>query len=196
MKKTNLIFLLSLLVSVIAFSSCDDDEKVEKSAYIGNYTIQKATLAEALPLEIIYGGETMTVPFPVGRDFTDMIHNALLSAVPSCSADASLIELREDFSMYLSCTSSSWNLNAGTWKENGADLILTFNKDAIPYSETGFTLTNTDVEIKGGVLHSTSVIPISRAALAAAMEESGQALLTENNPDPIMFTFNLEFKIQ
>ena len=197
MKQLKFSALIAIIIASMMFTACGDDDNndEQKSVYIGSYVIKSAKLGEALPLEIVYGGDTMTVPIPIGQDFTELITNALLNVIPECNAESSLIELREDFSMYLSCATSEWVLNAGTWqeKDNGTTLVMNFNQNAIPSSPNGFQLTATDVKLENGIMTSTAVIPIPWAVLAAAMEESGQATLTENNPDPIMFTFDLEF---
>ena len=199
MKQLKFSALIAIIFASMMFTACGDDDDngndEQKSPYIGNYTIKSAKLAEAMPLEMIIGKDTMTVPIPAGQDFTDLISSALLNVIPECSAESSLIEMREDFSLYLSCATSEWELNAGTWqeKDNGTTLVLNFNQSAIPSSPTGFQLTINDVKLENGVMSSTAVIPIPWATLAAAIAASGQATLTENNPDPIMFTFDLEF---
>ncbi len=195
MKRTNLFFLLSLFVSVIAFSSCDDDDTPDVSPYVGKYIIQNATVTESPNLEIVYGEDTMSVPF-VGQDFTDMIRAALLGVVKDCSEE-SYFELREDFTMYLGCETGSYELAAGIWKEEdgGKTLKLSFNSDAIPSSPTGYEMIVQNVRLENGIMYSTTVIPTPRDAIAASMEEDGRATLTENNPDPVMFTFDLEFKM-
>jgi len=196
MKRLNFSAFIAIIISAMMFTACGDDNTEEKSVYIGDYTIQSAKLAQPTPVEIIISGDTMAIDIPVGRDFTDLIKSALLNVIPECSEDASLIELREDFSMYYSCATSDWSMNAGTWqeKDNGTTLVLNFNQSAIPSSPSGFQLTATNVKLEGGVMTSTATIPIPRDVLAAAMEESGMATLTENNPDPVIFTLNLEFK--
>ncbi len=198
MKQLKFSALIAIIFASMMFTACGDDDNndEQKSAYIGSYTIKSAKLAEALPLEMVIGGKTMTVPIPVGQDFTDLISNSLLNVIPDCNAQSSLIELKEDFTMYLSCATSEWELNAGTWqeKDNGTTLVFNFNQNAIPSSPSGFQLTATDVKLENGIMSSTAVIPIPWAVLAVAMEKSGQATLTENNPDPIMFKFDLEFE--
>ena len=202
MKRFDLRFLFVLLFSATLFSSCSDDstKPEEKSQYIGNYTIKSAKITESPDLEIYLLNEegqitdTMNIPF-VGQDFTEMIQQALLGVVKNCSADASLIELREDNSMYLSCATSDFELYAGLWseKDNGTTLVLSFNSDAIPSSPTGYTLEAYNVKLEGDIMYSTAGIPIPKEMIALAMEADGRALLSENNPDIINFVMELEF---
>lgn len=196
MKSINLIFLLGLMVSTLVLSSCDDKEKVEKSAYIGDYTIKSAKLSETVSIPVVVGGEEETYPLPVGQDITEMIQNSLLNSLPCNSPDASLIELREDYSLYMSCTDIDFELNAGTWeeKENGKVLILNMNSDAIPSSPTGFSLTVSDVVLENGVMSSTTTVPIPKESIAEMIEATGLATLSETAPDVFIFTFDMEFK--
>ncbi len=196
MKRTNLFFLLSLFVSLIAFSSCDDEETTEASPYIGGYTIKSATLAESVSFNVIVDGMG-EIPYALqpGEDITEMIQSSLLNSLPCNSADASLIELREDFSLYMSCTDKDFELNAGTWeeKENGTVLILNMNSAAIPASPSGFSLTVTNVVLENGVMSSHTSVPIPSESLAESIAASGLATLSENNPDTFVFTFDMEF---
>jgi hypothetical protein len=196
MKRTNLFFLLSLFVSVIAFSSCDDEETIEKSAYIGNYTIDEATLSETVIIPVVVEGMgEINYPLPVGEDITVMIQNALLNAIPDCDASSSLVEFREDFTMYMSCATSDFSVNAGTWeeKDNGTVLILNFNSTAIPSSPTGFSLTVTNVKLEGNIMSSTATVPIPKELIAEMVKASGQALLSDSAPAMFMFTFDMKF---
>jgi len=197
MQNFKLSLLFAALLAVPFFTSCGDDDKTEpdeKSPYVGSYSIKSAKVIESPDLEIVIGEDTMTVPF-VGQDFTAMIQTALLGVIPDCSADASLIELREDMSMYFSCSSSDFELHAGRWAEadNGTTLIMSFNSSAIPSSPTGFTLKVYNVKLEGGVMSSTAGIPIPKELIAASMEADGRATLSDNNPDIINFVIDLKF---
>ena len=198
MKQLKFSTLIAIFIASMMFTACGDDNNndEQKSPYIGSYTFKSVKLAESMPVEIIYHGDTVSVPIPVGRDFTDLIRNFLLGAVPDCDVESSMIELRKDFTLYLSCSTGEGELNAGTWqeKDEATTLILNFNKDAIPSSPKGLQLTATDVKLENGTMTFTAVIPIPWAVLAAAMKASGEAVLTENNPDPIIFTYDLELE--
>ncbi len=192
--------LIAIFFASILFTSCGDDETKpeEGSEFVGSYTIKSAIVTESPDLEIVLNDsqDTMSVPF-VGQDFTAMIQQAILGVIPDCSADASLIELREDMSMYFSCSSSDFELPAGTWSVEESDgtttIIMNFNSAAIPSSPTGFTFNVYNVELKDGVMYSTAGIPIPRELIAAGMAADGTATLTENNPDIINFVMDLEF---
>ena len=198
MKRANLFFLLGLIVSTLVLSSCDDEEKIEKSAYIGDYTIKSASLSETLLIPVVSGGNEFDYPLPVGQDITEMIQSSLLNSLPCNSPDASLIELREDYSLYMSCTDITFELNAGTWeeKENGTILVLNMNNAAIPSSPTGFSLTVSNVVLENSIMSSTTTVPIPKESIAEMIiaESSGQATLSENAPDVFIFTFDMEFK--
>jgi hypothetical protein len=156
MKILNLKKLAIIAAMFVLMTNCKDKDKTGVSEFAGNYTISSALMTEALSVPTVESGN---VSVPAGTDITELIREALLSAV-SCSApDTSWVELREDYSMYLSCEGSN-PLNAGTWEEASSTSIkLNLNSDAIPSSPVGFTLTVTDiVKITGGLTGVTSVI--------------------------------------
>ena len=89
------------------------------------------------------------IPVPVGTPITAAIQTALLSAVSCSSADKTYVEIREDFSLYMSCEGAN-PLNAGTWSEvSSSELLLNLNSTAVPSAPTGIALTVTDV-VKSG----------------------------------------------
>lgn len=142
MKTSKLIFLAFLSVSLVFLPGCEDDPEEELSPYIGEYVITKASLAEPLTLQT---NEIGPMVVPAGTIITPMIQTALLGAI-DCDPESSLIELREDFSLYLSCATSMEELDGGTWDEQSSTVIvLNLNSTAIPSSPTGIVLTVTDV---------------------------------------------------
>jgi hypothetical protein len=198
MKKFNLGIVLMLLVSVFVLSSCGDDATTEVDPYVGNYTIQKATLTDTVKMNIIINGtdNEMSFPLPPGTDITQMIQGALLNAIPDCSPESSIVELREDNKLFMSCATSDFSLDAGTWSKqnNGTVIILNFNASAIPGSPSGFTLTVNNVKLENNIMYSNTTVPIPKEVLAESVAASGKAILSDNNPDYFMFTFDLEFK--
>ncbi len=56
------------------------------------------------------------IPVPVGTDITIQIQAALLSSLDCASAGYAYVELRKDFSIYMSCAGEN-EFNAGTWEE-------------------------------------------------------------------------------
>lgn len=156
MKFLNFKKLAFIVAMFVLITNCKDKDKTGISEFAGNYTISSAEMTEALSVPTV---ELGNVNVPVGTDITVLIREALLSAV-SCSApDTSWVELREDYSMYLSCEGSN-PLNGGTWEEvSPTSIKLNLNSDAIPSSPVGFTLTVTDIaKITGGLTGVTSVI--------------------------------------
>jgi len=201
MKTTRLIFLAFLSVSLVFLSGCKDDPEEELSPYIGDYIITSATLSEDLVLK------TLTVPDQVpfdmtvdaGTDITQMIVGALLGAI-ECDAANSLIQLREDFSLYLNCSSSAEELDAGTWEEQSETVIvLSMNSTAIPSSPIGIFLTITDVSLVSNVLTGTTTVPITSETLAGMVTllSLGTLTLDMEATDPVVFiTFTIELAKQ
>ena len=193
MKKSRFILLAFLSVSLIFLSSCKDDDEPEVSPFVGDYVITKAATSAVLILTTVEIGE---VPVPIGTDITPMIQTALLSAL-QCEPANSLIQLKEDFSMYMYCTTSMDELNAGTWEEQGeTTLILSLNSTAVPSSPTGMVLTVTDVSLVGSLLSGTTVVPIPEAMLAGIVAGMGMTLDLEATPDALPLTFTIELTKQ
>jgi hypothetical protein len=124
-----------------------------------------------------------------------MITTALLGAI-DCEPANSLIELREDFSLYLSCTSSVEELDAGTWEEQSTTVIvLSMNSTAIPSSPTGIVLTVTNVSLIGNALTGTTTVPISEQMLigVVALLSGGTLELDQEATPPVVpLTFTIE----
>ena len=196
MKTSKFILLTFLSISLVFLSSCKDDPEEEASSYIGNYTIVNATISEPLTLTTNEIGD-LTVP--VGVDITAMIQAALLGSV-ECDPTASLIELREDFSLYLSCTTSMVEIDGGTWEEQSETVIvLNLNSTAVPTSPTGVVLTVTDVSLVGVLLSGTTSVPVSKEMLAGivtAMTQGNATLDMEATPDAVPLTFTIELQMQ
>jgi len=197
MKTSKFILLTFLSISLVFLSSCKDDPEEEASSYIGNYTIVNATISEPLTLTTNEIGD-LTVP--VGVDITAMIQAALLGAVQCDPPTASLIELREDFSLFLSCTTSMVEIDGGTWEEQSETVIvLNLNSTAVPTSPTGVVLTVTDVSLVGVLLSGTTSVPVSKEMLAGivtAMTQGNATLDMEATPDAVPLTFTIELQMQ
>ena len=194
MKTTRLIMLAFLSVSLVFLSGCKDDPEEELSPYIGDYIITSATLSVDLELQTLPQGPLVV---DAGTDITQMIVGALLGAI-ECDAANSLIELREDFSLYLNCSSSAEELDAGTWEEQSATvIILSMNSTALP--PIGFFLTITDVSLVSNVLTGTTTVPISRDMLVQLVPLWSQGTLTldeENTLIAVPITFTIELAKQ
>lgn len=181
---------------MVFLSSCKEDPEEELSIYIGDYIITAATLTENLDLET---NEIGTMTLVAGLPITEMIQTALLGAI-DCEAENSLIELREDFSLYLSCSSSMEELDAGTWEEQSVTVIvLNMNSTAIPASTTGIVITVTDITVTGMVLSGVTSVPISEQMLVDMIDgmSGGQLSLDEEAiPDVVPITFSIELEKQ
>jgi hypothetical protein len=196
MKTSKKVLLLFLSLSLVFLSSCKDDPEVEVSPYVGDYIITNATLAENLILQTNeIGPMTMVAGLPI----TEMIQTALLGAIV-CEPENSLIEMREDFSLYLSCSSSMDELDAGTWEEQSeTEIVLSMNSSAIPASPTGIVLTVSEITLVGNALTGLTTVPISEAMLAgivSAMSDGQVSLDEEATPPAVNVTFTIELTKQ
>lgn len=169
---------------------------MELSPFIGDYVITEATLAENLTLQT---NEIGAMTLVADLDITEMIQTALLGAI-DCEPENTLIEMREDFSLYLSCTSSMEELDAGTWEEQSETVIvLSMNSTAIPASPTGIVLTVSEITLVDNVLTGTTTVPISEAMLVdiiAGMSGGQLSLDEEATPDALPVTFTIELTMQ
>lgn len=196
MKTSRMILLTLLSVSMVFLNSCKKDEEPEVNPFVGDYVLTKATISQPLTLTTNEIGD-LTVP--VGVEITPMMQTAILGAI-ECEPENTLIELHEDFSMYISCTTSMDEINAGTWEEQSETvLVLNLNSTAIPSSPTGVVLTVTDVTLVGSLLSGTTSVPVSKTMLAgivAAMTQGAATLNMDVTPDVLPLTFTIELEKQ
>jgi hypothetical protein len=189
MKTSNFKWLAAIFALVVLIPNCKKDKGNDGSEYIGNYVINSATLAEALTVPTVEAGD---VSVAVGTDITQLIQAALLSAVNCSSADKSYVELRNDFSLYLSCEGLN-PLNAGTWEEVSAtSLKLNMNSAAIPSSPTGFVLTVTDITKDQTGLTGTTSVPLTKAMISVMIAPL-QLTLSPSAPAIFLAKFSVEF---
>lgn len=193
MNSSKLIFLAFLSIFLIYLPGCGDNHKEEASPFTGDYIITKASLTETLVLNT---NEMGAIELAKDTDITPIIQKALLGSV-ECAHDSSLIELREDLSLYLSCASSGTELDGGTWEEQSETVILLkMNSTAIPGSATGLGLSVADLTFVDNILSGESSIPLPRDMLAdiVASMSAGLATLDLENTSlavPLSFTIKL-----
>jgi hypothetical protein len=188
MKILKFKFLLALIVSVALVPGCNDDDDGNVSGYVGNYVISNAELAEAITVTTDQVGP---VPVPAGTNITVAIQSALLSAVNCTSADKSYVELRNDYSMYMSCEFQN-ELNAGTWEElDATTLKLNMNSTAIPSSPTGFVLTVTDIVKNETGLRGKTGVPIPKEIIAGMLPPP--LTLAASTPAVVNAVFFIDF---
>jgi len=197
MKTTRLVLLTFLSLALVFLSSCKEEEPEEElSPYIGDYIITKATLAEDI---ILQTNEIGPMTLVADLEITEMIQTALLGAI-DCEPENTLIEMREDFSLYLSCSSSMDELDAGTWEEQSETVIvLSMNSTAIPASPTGIVLEVSEITLVGTKLTGLTTVPISEEMLAGLVAEmsGGQVTLDEEATPPVVnMTFTIELTMQ
>jgi hypothetical protein len=189
MKTSNFKWLAAIFALVVLIPNCKDDDKKNVSEFIGNFVINHAELSEALTVPTVENGD---IPLAAGTDITQLIQTALLSAVNCSSADKSYVELREDYSLYLSCEGSN-PLNAGTWEEVSAtSLKLNMNSAAIPSSPTGFVLTVTDIVNDQAGLTGTTSVPLPKAMISGMIAPM-QLTLSPAAPAIFFAKFSVEF---
>jgi hypothetical protein len=190
MKILNFRLPAILLISLVFIPCCKDDE-VKVSPFVGNYVITEAKVAESFNVPITGLGD---FPVPVGTPITAAIQTALLGAVSCTSADKTYIELREDFSLYMSCEGAN-PLNAGTWTEvSSSELLLNLNAVAVPSSPTGISLTVSDVVKSGGILTGETSVPLPKAMISAMLAAINPALVLDPSaPEIFLIKFSLKF---
>jgi hypothetical protein len=187
MKTLNFKSLMILLISLGLIDSCSKNEE-KSSLFVGDYVITEAKVAESFIVPITGLGD---FPVPVGTPITAAIQTALLSAVSCSSADKTYIELRKDFSLYMSCEGAN-PLNAGTWSEvSSSELLLNLNSTAVP---SAIALTVTDVVKSSGMLTGITSVPLPKAMIGTIMAAYNSDLtLDPSAPDIFVVKFSLKF---
>lgn len=190
MKTFNVNRVAIILALIISAAACKKDKNTG-SDFVGNYVIVNASLSEALTVPTVEMGN---LPLPVGTAITPLIQSALLSAVTCSSPDKSYVELREDFSLYLSCETAN-PLNAGTWEEvSGTSIKLNLNSTAVPSSPVGLVLTVTDVVKNGTDLTGVTSVPLPKAMIAGLLAAMQVPLtLAATAPDLFIAKFSIKF---
>jgi hypothetical protein len=190
MKTLNIKLLMILLVSLGFIPSCSKDEK-KVSPYIGNYVLDEALVAEAFNVPVTGLGD---IPVAVGVPITAGVQTALLSAVSCTSADKTYVELRKNFSLYMSCEGAN-PLNAGTWTEVSAtELLLNLNSTAVPTAPTGIVLSVSDVALNSGILTGITSVPLPKIMIQAILTAINPALILDPSaPDIFVIKISLSF---
>lgn len=188
MKISSLKFLALLFISVAWMQGCSDDTEEAVSPYVGNYVIAKATTAELFTVPTNMG----TIPIEQGKDITLAIQQALLSQVTCTSTP--LVELRKDFSIYISCNGSN-ALNAGTWQEVSAtEIKLNMNSTAVPSAPAGIALNVTNVVRTSASLKGKTSVPLPKAMIAALLPPP--VTLASSAQEIYTVKFDLEFTVK
>jgi len=190
MKTLNLKFLMIVFVSMAFIASCSED-KATVSSFVGDYVITEAAVAVSFNVPVVGIGD---IPVPVGTPITAAIQSALLGAVSCSSADKTYVELREDFSLFMSCEGAN-PLNAGTWSElTPTTLLLNLNSAAVPSAPAGIALTVSDVVKSGGLLTGKTSVPLPKEMIAAMMTAINPAFTLDlSAPAVFLITFSLKF---
>jgi hypothetical protein len=189
MKKIAFKLLLAFIALAALTSRCKDNNNDVTTALVGNYTISSAVLAEPLPINTVEMGATTV---PAKTPITNEIQAVLFSPADCTSAGNSLVELRKDNSLYISCAGQN-AINAGTWEEPDATTLrLDLNSTAITSSPTGIELTVTDIVRYASGLRGQTRAPIPKAMVSALIASFGtpdnlDAPLTLDSSSPDIF---------
>lgn len=184
MKILKFTHLIILAISIASVTGCKKDSE-EVSQFVGNYVISNAKLAAALSVTTT---QTGAMQIPANTDITQAIRSALLSAVSCSSSDKSYVEMRKDYTLFLSCELAN-PLNAGTWAElTATSLQLNLNSTAIP--PTGFVLTVTNLVLNASVLSGTATVPLRKEMVAGMI---APLTLAASSPDFFMVSITIEF---
>ena len=165
---------------MLLITGCDkkDDIVDDSNSFEGSYEISSAILTAPLTLTT---NEIGDYTLAESTDITSMIQQALFSAVGCAVPENTLIELREDNSLFMTCDGESTELNAGTWEEVSATVLkLNMNSSAIPSSPTGVVLEVSDITFSGNTLTGNTDVPLSSVMLAAIIEERSQGIASLN----------------
>jgi hypothetical protein len=190
MKILNSKLLTILLISLGLSASCGKDA-AKVSSFVGNYVITSATVAESFNVPVTGVGN---IPVPVNTPITAAIQTALLSAVTCSSATKTYVEIRKDFSLYMSCEKAN-PINAGTWSEvSSSELLLNLNSTAVPSAPSGIALTVTDVVKSGSLLTGITSVPLPKAMIADILAAFNPDLVLDPAaPEVFIVKFSLEF---
>ena len=187
MKILKFKFLTALIIFFALVPGCSDDDDAEISTFVGNYVISNAELSSPISVTTNQMG---TIVVPAGTNITLMIQSSFLSAVNCNSADKSWVELRQNYSMYMSCEGQN-ELNAGTWEEiDATTLKLNMNSTAIPSSPTGFVLTVTDIVTNATGLRGKTSVPVPKEIVAGMI---APLTLIASTPAVITAEFFIDF---
>jgi len=178
-KQMNNYFKLVMLTMVFGLfsASCSEDDKGDNVAsYAGRYQLKKATLKTI----------DIGIKMDVDKDITPMIQDVLLNASPCNDQLKTIIELRADQFIYLSCEDEELIVKAGQWRENVSDHQLTLIFENADIWE-GEPIDLNDVTVKDNAITGTSnSVSIEKKWLANIIEIPAQV------PDNITVTFSLQ----
>lgn len=178
------------------FTACskDDEEAPADTSFVGSYVIAGAELTAPLTLTT---NEIGDYTLRAGADITSMIQQALFSAVGCNVPENTLIDLRDDNSLFMTCAGESTELNAGTWEEVSASVLkLNMNSSAIPSSPTGVVLEVKNITFSGYTLTGDTDVPLSKTMLAVIIEERSNGFASldmDATPDVVVASITISF---
>jgi hypothetical protein len=191
MKVIKIDTLAILFAAFAVFTGCKDKSDDEVSPFVGNFTIKNAELAEAIDLTTNAG----PISIPVGTNITTQIQDALLSSLDCVSAGYAYVELRKNFSIFMSCAGEN-EFNAGTWAEvNDSTLTLNMNSTAIPSSPSGFVLTVNNIEENESGMRGKTSVPLPKEMIQAMISAAYPGVtLDPSTPAVLMAVFYIDFE--
>jgi len=162
--KLNYITILTAVLVMLTACNKDDDTETEDFSFEGSYVIADAVLSAPLTLTT---NEIGDYTLRAGSSITSGIQQALFSAVGCADPENTLIDLRENNSLFMICEGEDTELNAGTWEKVSASVLkLNMNSSAIPSSPTGVVLEVKNITFSGNTLTGDTDVPLSKEMLA------------------------------
>lgn len=156
MKNYTLLFGILAALFLFTFSSCDEDsDDPEVDRLVGEYIITEATLNEGIIIEVP-GIPDKTLP--AGTPLTANIAAALLESTP-CTVNpaGTLIELRQEGTVFYTCTGEDTEEQRGTWAVNAERTNLELR---IVISDTNVTLDLSNLTESGATVSGDVVLPL------------------------------------
>jgi hypothetical protein len=153
MMKKFLIFLMAALVIAACKKDDDEDDNTPseptfEEEIVGQYAFTSGTfMMDVTMYNVMVPGDSVT--FPEGSDASMVVGAALLDDSPCDNPDNTLLDMREDYSLYYICNGEDNEDQMGTWDADEANNSLALNVN----SELGpIAVTITDVVIDGDML--------------------------------------------
>jgi hypothetical protein len=187
MKTSILKSTIAVLIIVASFAACNKSN--DNPDFTGNYIIGSVTLAGPL---VVPTAESGDITVPIGTDITSLIRNDLLGTETCSTPENVNIELRNDFSLYLSCQ-GYYPVNAGTWEEvSSTALNLNLSPQVVPSSPAGVTLYVTGIIKDQTGLAGKAGLLLPKEQISQIIEPM-QLTLGESAPAVFVVNFIVQF---
>jgi len=154
--------LLVLLMAFLIVSACEKDDDEDNTTpppptfeeqMVGQYALSSSTFNQAVTMyNVMVPGDTVT--FPYGSDATQVVTWALLDDSPCDDPANTVLDAREDFSLFYICTGESNELQMGTWSadETNNSLALNVDTEIGPIPVTITSVVKNDISLTGNII--------------------------------------------